>query len=248
MASSIFSCKLETENRRILEEIKREGVPFGKTVYVLIKTFGSLPESVRLEMLEYTKAKLREQRDLMDRVGEFEKKVISENMKKYLEMVTYFSGGEKVDLDRFKAEPIMQTIPIKNGFLICPKDCVIVNPKEAKTMEYACVVECRNSESYHIPHYLVFCDRKYGRDYDAEYVDMMLKKVVEKDPAFKKVLDMQVEPLPDTEHPGQYLNAEEFLKSPKIGTFHVIERGDPAYPADYKPPYGMEIIRDKALK
>lgn len=42
----------------------------------------------------------------------------------------------------------VQKYDIKNGVLICPKDWIVLNPEEAKNMEYAGVVECRNSEVF----------------------------------------------------------------------------------------------------
>ena len=57
-------------------------------------------------------------------------------------------------LHRFDGQQ-MQKIPMDNGFLICPDDWIIVNPEQAESSSYACVVECRNAGKFGLPHLLV---------------------------------------------------------------------------------------------
>lgn len=244
-----FTCNLDSENRKILEVMKTdEGYRLGEAVNLLINTFGMLPKVIRCELLEYVDGRLQVLSAQADSAGGYEKERLAEIIKKYTLIATYLNHGKALKAQSSKTVSLMQEIPIKNGILKCPKTYVITNPEAAAESPYACVIECRNSERYAIPHYLVHCDRKYGSDYDADYEVKLLQKVLAKDPSFQKIIDLQVKPVKNPEALGTLLNTEEFLKSPEIGFFHVYEHGDPAYPPDYNPPYGVEIIRDGKSK
>lgn len=247
--ANAFTCNLDSENRKILELKKiNEGYKLGETVNLLISTFGVLPSEVSSELLEYIDARVQVLSVQAESAGGYEKERLAEIIKKYKQIAAYLNNGKALKSQSSKSVSLMQEIPIKNGILKCPETYVITNPEEAAESLYACVIECRNSERYGIPHYLVHCDRKYGSDYDADYEVKLLQKVLAKDPSFQKIIDLQVKPMKNSEALGTLLNSEEFLKSPEIGFFHVYEHGDPAYPPDYNPPYGVEIVRDGTLK
>lgn len=248
MANALFTCALAQENKQILEQKKdKEGWKLGQTVNTLISTFGLLPDSIKSDLLLHVKEKLRELIDQMDQAGPHELGALSELMEKYLQIAAYLNDGKEISLDAIKKEQMLCKIPIKNGILIAPKNYVLVNPDESLDFEYACILECRNHERYQLPVYLICCDKKYGSTYDDDYRTMLIQKVIQHDPNFRSIVDMQVEPLHDPEHPCKLLNQNAYQAAPTIGLFSVYEHGDPAYPSGYKPPAGVEIIRSNLL-
>ena len=196
-------------------------------------------------MIDFCKAKVRILLDQMDKSGEFEVEVLSTKIQKYLRIMTFFNNGNEIRSDQIKREPVMKTIPVKNGTIICPQDWIVVNPDDANASEYAGVVECRNANIYGIPHFLFFTDVKYANQYDEQELAHIDELCAQKSQQFAKALNNQVSLIDDPEHPGEYLNVKEHLSSPFIGHFHLYEQGDPCYPAGYKPPYGAMIIRNQ---
>lgn len=248
MANALFSFQLQEKNRAILERKKSEsGWAFGRTINTLLETFTLIPDSIKTDLLDHIKGKLSELVRQMDQAESYKRAELMEITQKYLDIATYLNDGKELSLADISTTQLMQKIPLKNGLLICPKSYVIVNPEEASVMEYACVIECQNSKRYNIPHYLIFCDRKYGSDYDNAYQDMLLKKLLAKDPDFTRIMDAQVKPISDPESKGKLLNAAAYMEAPTIGIFNVYEHGDPRYPVDYQAPDGTEIIRSKLL-
>lgn len=248
MANALFNFSLEQKNREILERKKEEtGATFGKTINALINTFGDMSESIKMELMTFTKTQLYTLIDQMDQAGDYELSALAEKTEKYLQIAAYLNNGQPLSLRDLKQEHKMQKIQIRDGVLICPKDYQIANPEEAESMMYACVIECRNATRYQIPHYLVFCDRKYGKDYDAAYEKRLLDKVVSRFPEFEKIIAAQVDPIPDPEHPGRLLNEMAHFQAPTIGFYSVYEYKDPAYPDNFVPPNDTQIIRNSLL-
>lgn len=248
MANALFSFQLQEKNRAILERKKSErGWAFGRTINTLLETFTIIPDSIKTDLLEHIKGKLSELVKQMDQAESYKRAELMEITQKYLDIATYLSDGKELSLTDISTTQLMQKIPLKNGLLICPKSYLIVNPEEASVMEYACVIECQNSKRYNIPHYLIFCDRKYGSDYDDAYQDMLLKKLMAKDPGFTRIMNAQVKPISDPQSNGKLLNAAAYAEAPTIGIFNVYEHGDPRYPVDYEAPDGTEIIRSELL-
>ena len=67
MASTLFTCSLDPENRHILEaKKKKDGWKLGETVNTLIATFGLLPDDIRNELLSHVKQQLRTLIEQMD--------------------------------------------------------------------------------------------------------------------------------------------------------------------------------------
>lgn len=248
MANALFSFQLQEKNRTILERKKSEdGWSFGYTINTLLETFTFIPNSIKADFLEHIKGKLSELVSQMDQAESYRYAELMEITKKYLAIATYLNNGKELSLIDISTAQLMQKIPLKNGLLICPKSYVIVNPEESCIMEYACVIECQHSKRYNIPHYLIFCDRKYRSDYDDVYEDMLLKKLLAKDPSFTRIMDAQVKPVSDPESKGKLLNTAAYMDAPIIFFFNVYEHGDPRYPVNYETPDGSEIIRSELL-
>ena len=241
-----MSIDLSEENKIKLEKIKEETRrPYGNTINILIDTFCDLPEEISEDMINFCKAKVRMLLDQMDKSGEFEVEVLSSKIQKYLDIMTFLNNGNEISIDQIKREPVMKTILIKNGTVICPRDWIVVNPEQADQCEYAGVVECRNAEWYGIPHFLFLTNTKYASDYSDQEIDHIDKLCAQESPLFARAVANQVSLIADPVRPGEYLNAKKHLTSPLVGHFHLYEHGDPCYPADYKPPYGAMIVRNQ---
>ena len=128
---------------------------------------------------------------------------------------------------------------MKDGYLIIPKEWIVLNEEDAMYCRYAGVVECRNSAKYGIPHFVFFTHAEYGRDYDTDLINEMCCNAW---PKFKDIMAQQVEPIKDPEKPGEYLNVQEHLASPYIGYFSIDE-ADSGLRDIEDMPYGAMIVR-----
>nr|WP_317439673.1 hypothetical protein [uncultured Enterocloster sp.] len=241
-----ISVDLTEANKIKSEKIKEETrIPYGNTINTLINLFCEIPEEIRADMIDFSKAKVRMLLDQMDRSGEFDRIELFKKAQKYMDIMTFFNNGNEISVDQIKRKSVMKTILVKNGTIICPRDWIVVNPDQADQCEYAGVVECRNAERYGIPHFLFLTNTKYASDYSAQEIDHIDTLCAQESPLLAKAVANQVPLIADSEHPGEYLNVKEHLASPLIGHFHLYEHGDPCYPADYKPPYGAMIVRNR---
>jgi len=244
MATSKLTIDLTERNRDILEQIKAtQRSPYGNTINTLIEIFCNVPESVKKELIGFIKPQLKELYRQMDGAGDFNFGELSEKTQSYMDIATFLNDGKRISASEIDACNSMKKIPIKNGYLICPNDYIIVNPEQAEKCEYAGVVECRNSSKYGIPHLLFFCNHKYGREYDHYFEEHIMKLCCKAYPRFAEIMDMQVTPIDDPEHPGRQLNAKEWMEAPTIGMFAIYVQDDPTYGRNYEPPHGTRIIR-----
>lgn len=242
---SFYRLKLSPKSKAILDSKKDSGSTYVDTINTLIELFGTLPDDVHRDLMAFAKSKTLQLAKQMDLSGSFTSSTMETSLSKYLDIIAYLNGGIPISIEEIRTELDMQKIHIRNGYLICPKDFVLINPEDAQDMETACVIECRNASKYDIPHYVVFCHSREPYEtadvYDAKLLDQLLRRI----PKFQRIVDLQVAPIYDPEHPENILNVTEFMAAPTIGYFPVYVHGDPTKPADYKPPYGAQIIKDQ---
>jgi len=244
MAASKLTIDLTDENKATLEHIKSNlHWPYGTTINNLLSTFCGLPDGVRNELLNMIKPRLKELYHQMDLAGDFEFKELSEKCQAYNDIATFLNNGKRITLESLEKEPTMKKISVKDGYLIVPSDWIDINPDQADELPYAGVIECRNSKKYSIPHFVFHSNMKYGNEYDDLYTEHIYELCVDAYPEFKKILASQVTPIADPEHPGQYLNSDEFMNAPTIGLFSIYVQGDATYGKNYDPPAGARIIR-----
>lgn len=238
-------------NKRILEKIKTERrVPYGNTINNLINTFCEIPESVKKELLVFTKSRIKALYKEMDVADDFLFRDLATQSQAYIGIATFLNDGKRISIESIEAESTLTKYPVKNGVLICPDDWIILNPEQADVMMYAGVVECRNSDKFgkenfgeRIPHFVFFSNKKYGKEYDNYFTEHINDLCVRAWPNFQSVIENQVEPIDDPERPGYQINAEEWMKAPTIGYFSIYEHGDITYGPNYEPPAGARIIR-----
>ncbi len=233
-------------NRAILDQLKEDNRwNYGYTINTMISTFGNMPVSVKKYLLGVVKQKLKELNKRMDVAEVFELGELAKEYDAYDNIAKFLNDGRRITLEDFKIDPLMQKIAMQDGYLICPENWKIVNPEDAKECLYAGVIECRNSSRLGIPHYLYFCNYRYGGDYPEGFTDEIDKKVATLYPEFKDVLAKQVTLIVNPDNPETFLNADEWMESPTIGHFSIYIQGDPLYGKNYDPPAGTRIVRDK---
>lgn len=154
-------------------------------------------------------------------------------MPKYLEKILH-----NVNQHRDDEKESMIEIQMKDSRLYVPQNFIILNENVARSCRYALVVECRNSEKYHVPHFVYFLPVRYKYD-KTEILSLCSQKWI----GFSVILQQQVTPIADPDQPGRYKNIDAVMASPEIGIFSIEATDDDLFSDD--PPYGAMIIRNK---
>ena len=141
----------------------------------------------------------------------------------------------------------MQHVDLKQGYLRCPSDWLLVNPDDAPNSTRAYVMECHEGSRYGIPHYVYFDELK---ELNESFTNMVTNAILQAYPDFQRVIDMQVEPEYEPGKPQSYayiVNKVEYFASPWIGVFPIKTHAEVLqwrqYDPTYNPPAGAEIIR-----
>lgn len=240
LASYKFSMDLSGENKEAVDDATENyGMKYGPFINMLIKNFLRMPTGMKQAFTGFCISKCQELDKLLEVAGAMEKKSIEMEKEQYLEIARIINGGIDIHYDD---TPDMRKIAMKDGYLIIPKDWIVVNEEDAAHYRYAGVVECRNHVKYGIPHFVFFTNAEYPKDYDTDLINEMC---CEAWPKFKDIIDQQVEPIRDPDNPGQWLNAKEHLASPYIGHF-MIDEADSDLREIEDMPYGAMIVRTSA--
>ena len=243
--NSFYRLKLTPESKAILDDKKNAGSTYVDSINSLIEIFGDLPEDVNHDLMAFAKNKALQLSKRMVLSGLFASSKMEASVDKYLAIIEYLNNGIPVSMEKIREELDMQKVAMKDGYLICPKDFVLINSQDAKDMETAWIIECRNANKFGVPHYVVFWHPKEDYEpaevYDSYLLDQLLRRI----PKFQRIVDMQVTPIHDPDQPENILNEKEFMAAPTIGYYPVHVHGDPNKPADYKPPYGVQIVKNQ---
>lgn len=246
ISSNRLTIDLTDQNKEILEDLKTKlSSPFGAIVNMIIGTFCNIPKDIREDLITYCKSEVKLLSKKIDATSPYQARALSDRIQIFLDIITVLNRGIRPTISEINDEVEMMKIPIKNGYAICPNDWIIVNPEEASKSTHAIIIECMNSSKYGIPHFLYFSIREYGNDYDDTDAEFINHKCAQAWSEFNKIMDLQVTPIKDPEHPGMMLNYEEWSNAPIIGHFHMYVQGDSRYPRDYRPPLGAQIVRNQ---
>lgn len=237
LSSYKFSMDLSGENKDAVDEATENfGMKYGPFINMLIQRFMRMPDRMKKAFIDFCISQCQEIDRQLEVAGDFEKKNLEKEKEHYLEIARIINGG--IDIS-YEADSDMKKIAMKDGYLIIPKEWIVLNEEDAMYCRYAGVVECRNSAKYGIPHFVFFTHAKYGRDYDTDLINEMCCDAW---PKFKDIMAQQVEPIKDPEKPGEYLNVQEHLASPYIGHFSIDE-ADSGLRDIEDMPYGAMIVR-----
>lgn len=241
MQSHKFSVDISGKNKNAMDEYTYQyDMKYGPFLNFLIRKILRMQKPMSEYLRDCCLKKCDEINDaIITTEDEFTRQKLEQEKQEYLEMARLYAGGKEIDYDQ-KEDPTMTKYRVKDGYLIVPKDWIVLNPEFEGQCRYAGVVECRNSAKYGIPHFVFFTDIQYARDYDSDLEENVRDWCVEKWPDFTKVIQQEVKLIPDPENRGKYLNAEEHLASPVIGLFQILRNDDEHFKND--PPYGAMIV------
>ena len=112
-----------------------------------------------------------------------------------------------ISIEDVAKQPNMTRHDLKDGYVLYPRDWLIVNPKVAINCRFAGVIEC-SLKSYRMPHLLFFSDKEIGNLTVEDYVEIHRNATIVY-PLFRDILDHQITPIDDPDHPGYQLNVNE---------------------------------------
>lgn len=238
LPSHKFSVVLNGKNKEILDiETEAFDMKYSSFINCMIGTFGYMSEDVKNTL---NSALIRMCDELNKQIiaceEGFEKQDALHKKEECLNILKIINKGKELDLDVLK--PNMTRYVIKNGYAILPSNWIILNEEEAIHSTSVSVVECRNSSKYKIPHFAVFLQEKYKKDYYDEICNLCCQKWKDFD---EKVLKKQVDLIPDPERPGSFLNGEAHLQAPTIGIFTIKDSIEKESGQEF--PYGAMVVR-----
>ena len=101
MAASKLTIDLTPENRETLEKIKSEQrIPYGSTINELIHTFGSIPDSIKKEMISFIQQKMQTLYKEMDTAGVLQLEELKQKSQSYADIAAFLNNGKKVTIDK----------------------------------------------------------------------------------------------------------------------------------------------------
>lgn len=158
------------------------------------------------------------------------------------DILRMMNGGEYDLLNDTEEESSMTKIRLQNGYLIIPKDWIVVNENAAENSRYAFVMECRNHIKYGVPHFIYLSNEKnYSNDMEKHFRElcrMKWNKFIE-----IEELEKKNKLVPDPDNPKEYLNTKEYLAAPIMGFFPIEEQGETLRLDGEEPPFGAMIVR-----
>ncbi len=242
-ASIIF----EEDVKDVLEDIMQEHQVkhYSPFINFVLRKFCLMPEKIKVALNRFFEFQIADLEKQISCAGKFEIPTLEEEKAYYTELLKLISRG-KIPIKE-SGEKILglyiKEIPVKDGLLVIPSDWIDVNPDEALNYKYVAVLECRNADKFGIPHFIMHCQFKYGKDYPDDFEKQFIEACYKAWPDFKKkVIDKQVTAIPNENGMG-YLNETEYLESPTIGIFHIWEEGDEHLDPSQETPYGSILKR-----
>lgn len=135
----------------------------------------------------------------------------------------------------------MKRIDIQNGYVVFPKDWILIDWNNPATSQNAFVIEVVDEKNqYQMPHFLFF-------DESMKTVEAQKNKIFEKAaeayPRFRKILKLEVEPVYGEEDDKGFrkiLNPDEYLNAPKSLIFKIADAGNELI-MNY--PYNAKVYR-----
>ena len=128
----------------------------------------------------------------------------------------------------------MKRVDMRVGaYLIIPDDWNVINEGDARSCDYAFVLEARNWEKYDIPHFVYLSAKETCPNSE------VIEAASAVWPRMKNVLGMQVEPAYDKD--GGMLNAEEWDDAPTVGVFPI--RDASSFSVGNEAPFGAMVYR-----
>ena len=247
------SFDLSIENSSNLGKFSEKmGSSYSLVVNYMLRIFLAMKPEIKEELADFLSLRMSDLSDEMKTMSEFEKQEAKQKMIQYQELAYFFSEGQE---PTSKKTDGMRKVYLKEGYVLIPESenwIILDNFSKPSECMYAGVVETREpldgKKKYRAKHFVFFTNYKYGKDYPADLDDKIYAACCEKDSSFKDVLNAVVNPIYEgKEVLANMKNIDEYKAAPCPGLFHIVEQGDPLYwnehEPDYKPPFGIMIIR-----
>ena len=239
-----FTLNVSGKNKEILDQLTENySCKYGPLINKIIETFCCMPTGVKKAIEHACLEQYNKIATELDHTSdEFHRKDLEKSLESSLDILRLINGGIYDISVSQKEISNTKKLKISDGYLIVPKDWIIINPEDAERHKYAAVLECRNSFTYGIPHFVYLTDYRSADQYTREFEKIFIEKCRQIWPKFKEIEEMnrKNQLVPDPEDPNQYLNMEAYLTSPIIGLFSIDEQGD-SLTDEY--PYGAMIVR-----
>lgn len=242
LTSHKFSFTVEGEIKNALDDITRNAkTKYGPMINHILRNILLISPEMKNDLIQFFYFQIERIDKEIIYSDQFGKIKLKKDKINYINLINILNNG--IDSYKEKQNNHMKEIKIKEGILIIPDDWIVVNPFEAKNHKYAAVLECRNSSQYDIPHFVIHCDFRYEKDYTDDFIEQFIDLCRKHWPDFKKkVLDQQIELRLKPDGKG-YENTEEYLNSPIMGFFRILESDDDEISLIGEAPYGSKIIR-----
>lgn len=145
-----------------------------------------------------------------------------ERLTDFVELLDILSDGRR-------APAPMRRIDMRGKRLYIPDsdDWYVLNDQHAAISDEATIVEVKDGSRFGIPHFVYF-------DNGETATNLIDEKILDVFPEYREVLARQVKPLYDAD--GNFLNANEYARSPIRGYFHPLPLN-----ALMGNPYGVHI-------
>lgn len=250
------SFDLLEENSNLLGDYsKKVGSNYSRVINYMIRIFMAASPEVKKSVADFCDSKIKDIQAEMSGKEGFDRQESEQMIREYQQLAYFFREGEAPKMKK-KEDKGMRKIYLKSGYLLIPNNddwiCLDNMSSPAECM-YAGVVETRQpldgKKKYDTKHFVFFSDYKYGKDYPNDFDEKVYDACVEKDPAFKEILNAVVEPRYNGKPVvANMTNLDEYKAAPTPGLFHIVEKGDPLFwneaDPNYEPPFGIMIVRD----
>lgn len=219
------------------------------------KSYGNIVDSmlrilrkdsdIKEELIFFTQNRLRTLYKELRLSNEFGKQKIYDKMQQYVDFWAFWECDDTITLGAILSEiseKELKRIKLIDGTLTYPVDFVLLNENEAEESHFVIVVEVGNT-SFSVPHFVYFSG-KSTRDCTSDDFSHICQLCTQKWPKFQSIIDTAKKPIWSKDY-TQCLNESEVRIAPQIGYFDIKAKNDLNYSKLYKPPMGVQIVRDK---
>lgn len=200
----------------------------GYVINYLIDSVIGIDDTVRQEMYAFCYTQMKDRYSQAENSDGFDKAEKNRIAQQYEKLVNLFNNFKSYQNPPKQHIP-MQRINMKDSYIICPKNWIIVNEDQAKYSNYAYAVEIRDRLcQYNAPHFLLFGEYPV-RKLSESMTNELYRQCAAVYPKFGEWMKMQIEPVfGERNEMGirPLLNEEEYTNAPLIGIFEIPLYGD----------------------
>lgn len=239
-----FSVVAGGKNKKILDRlVEKYDFKYSPMMNKIISTFCDMSPTIKpviesAVMNEYR----RLTKELENNHDPFYVNAFKRDLSNCEDILRIMNGGEYDLLDNSEEESPMKKVKLRNGFLIIPKDWIVVNPDDALHSKYAFVMECKNHIKYGVPHFIYLTnENRCSTDMEKHFRELCRIKWNK----FKEIeeLEKKNKLVADPDNPNEYLNTKEYLAAPIMGFFPIEEQVERLRLDGEEPPFGAIIVR-----